>query len=78
MAEPMMVDDETMRMRKGKGVATNATEALDSSPWVEKYRPKTLADVAAHKDIIDTSKTLVDEAMDYLSAIFSLNSLWKS
>ncbi len=25
------------------------------SPWVEKFRPKTLDDVAAHKDIIDTS-----------------------
>lgn len=30
--------------------------ALDSQPWVEKYRPKTLDDVAAHKDIIDTSE----------------------
>lgn len=27
-----------------------------SQPWVEKYRPKTLDDVAAHKEIIDTSK----------------------
>jgi len=61
MAEPMCVDDETMRMRKGKGVATDATEALDSSPWVEKYRPKTLADVAAHKDIIDTISRLTNE-----------------
>lgn len=25
------------------------------APWVEKYRPKTLDDVAAHKEIIDTS-----------------------
>ena len=25
-------------------------------PWVEKYRPKTLEDVAAHKDIVDTGK----------------------
>ena len=25
------------------------------APWVEKYRPKTLDDVAAHTDIIDTS-----------------------
>jgi hypothetical protein len=29
------------------------------APWVEKYRPKTLDDVAAHKEIIDTSKLLV-------------------
>lgn len=26
-----------------------------AAPWVEKYRPKTLDDVAAHKEIIDTS-----------------------
>ena len=25
------------------------------APWVEKFRPKTLEDVAAHKEIIDTS-----------------------
>mmetsp|Transcript_27622 Transcript_27622/g.71661 ORF Transcript_27622/g.71661 Transcript_27622/m.71661 type:complete len:334 (-) Transcript_27622:143-1144(-) len=31
---------------------------LDSKPWVEKYRPKTLDDVAAHKEIIDTIKKL--------------------
>lgn len=30
-------------------------------PWVEKYRPKTLEDVAAHKDILETVKRLVDE-----------------
>lgn len=34
-------------------------EALRKGPWVEKYRPKTLADVAAHKDIVDTSMVLV-------------------
>lgn len=28
------------------------------APWVEKYRPKTLDDVAAHKEIIETSKCL--------------------
>ena len=26
-----------------------------SAPWVEKYRPETLDDVAAHKEIITTS-----------------------
>ena len=31
-------------------------------PWVEKYRPKTLEDVAAHKNIVDTVKRLVDES----------------
>ena len=29
------------------------------APWVEKYRPKTLDDVAAHTDIIDTSESVV-------------------
>ncbi len=27
-------------------------------PWSEKYRPQTLEQVAAHKDIIDTSALL--------------------
>ena len=25
------------------------------APWVEKYRPQSLDDVAAHKEIVDTS-----------------------
>jgi len=29
-----------------------------AAPWVEKYRPQSLADVAAHRDIVDTSKWL--------------------
>ena len=29
---------------------------MEVVPWVEKYRPKTLEDVAAHKDIVDTGK----------------------
>jgi hypothetical protein len=33
--------------------ANNA--AANNQPWIEKYRPRTLDDVAAHKDIIDTS-----------------------
>ena len=32
------------------------TFAVDKdAPWVEKYRPRSLDDVAAHKDIVDTS-----------------------
>lgn len=27
----------------------------EDAPWVEKYRPQTLDDVAAHKEIVDTS-----------------------
>lgn len=41
---PMVTD-------KGKGPVLTA-----EVPWSEKYRPKTLDEVAAHKDIIDTSK----------------------
>jgi replication factor C subunit 3/5 len=33
----------------------DTTLAGRDAPWVEKYRPKTLDDVAAHKEIIDTS-----------------------
>jgi len=40
---PMVTD-------KGKGPVLIA-----EVPWSEKYRPKTLDEVAAHKDIIDTS-----------------------
>ncbi|KAG5552868.1 hypothetical protein RHGRI_010842 [Rhododendron griersonianum] len=37
---------------KGKHVVTFR------HPWVEKYRPQSLADVAAHRDIVDTSNHL--------------------
>lgn len=32
-----------------------------NQPWTEKYRPRTLDDVAANKEIIDTIKRLTDE-----------------
>lgn len=38
----------------GKKKGDPLVEKKDA-PWVEKYRPKTLDDVAAHKEIIDTS-----------------------
>jgi hypothetical protein len=43
MAEPMMVDepvmvDDEMRARKGKGVATDPKDSIDSSPWVNMTR----------------------------------------
>jgi hypothetical protein len=38
----------------GKAANANQTNA-NNQPWIEKYRPRTLDDVAAHKDIIDTS-----------------------
>lgn len=39
----------------------DAAFSLQSQPWIEKYRPQKLDDVAAHKDIIDTIKRLVNE-----------------
>lgn len=38
------------------GSKGKAPSIIDDAPWVEKYRPKTLDDVAAHKEIIDTSE----------------------
>ncbi|KAL5211317.1 hypothetical protein ABZP36_022164 [Zizania latifolia] len=32
-----------------------------AAPWVEKYRPQCLADVAAHRDIVDTIDKLTNE-----------------
>jgi hypothetical protein len=38
--------------------ATEGTAKLQSKqPWSEKYRPQSLDEVAAHTDIIDTSKS---------------------
>jgi hypothetical protein len=39
-----------------KRVRGDPTVDGKAAPWVEKYRPKTLDDVAAHKEIIDTSE----------------------
>ncbi|KAI9825253.1 MAG: hypothetical protein M1832_001287 [Thelocarpon impressellum] len=46
---------------KGKRSAANLpVEAEDSLPWVEKYRPDTLEDVAGHQDILATINKFVD------------------
>ena len=45
---------------RGKGKGT-ADDAKKNQMWVEKYRPAKLADVAAHKDIIDTISRLTNE-----------------
>ena len=50
---------EKRKMDKGKGVAGD--DAKKNQMWVEKYRPSRLADVAAHKDIIDTISRLTKE-----------------
>ncbi|TLD19054.1 hypothetical protein PspLS_10003 [Pyricularia sp. CBS 133598] len=46
---------------KGKRSAANLpVEAEDSLPWVEKYRPVSLADVSGHQDILATVNKFVD------------------
>ncbi|KAI9158577.1 Replication factor C subunit [Paramyrothecium foliicola] len=46
---------------KGKRSAANLpVEAEDSLPWVEKYRPVTLADVSGHQDILATIGKFID------------------
>ncbi|CAN8234168.1 unnamed protein product [Cochlearia groenlandica] len=47
---------------KGKDVAGFVTPPQSkATPWVEKYRPQSLDDVAAHRDIIDTIDRLTNE-----------------
>ncbi|KAM0330837.1 hypothetical protein ACHAQA_003792 [Verticillium albo-atrum] len=47
---------------KGKRSAANLpVEAEDSLPWVEKYRPATLADVSGHHDILATINKFVEK-----------------
>ncbi|CAN1234379.1 Replication factor C subunit 3 [Linum perenne] len=49
---------------KGKSIAVagNSTNPnTKATPWVEKYRPQSLDDVAAHRDIIDTIERLTNE-----------------
>ncbi|KAH6651458.1 P-loop containing nucleoside triphosphate hydrolase protein [Truncatella angustata] len=46
---------------KGKRSAANLpVEAEDTLPWVEKYRPVSLADVSGHQDILATINKFVD------------------
>lgn len=50
---------------KGKSVVIAANPppaaAAKAIPWVEKYRPQSLDDVAAHRDIVDTIDRLTTE-----------------
>ena len=52
---------EKRKADKGKAPMSVADEAKKNQMWVEKYRPSRLADVAAHKDIIDTISRLTTE-----------------
>jgi hypothetical protein len=49
------MSDVPMVQDKGK----EAVALVAEQPWSEKYRPQSLDEVAAHKDIIDTSKLLI-------------------
>jgi len=65
-ASAMEIDEPQPRkpsaVQKGKGKSgPSAGQMLKGGPWVEKYRPTSLADVAAHKDIIDTIDRLTGE-----------------
>ncbi|KAK3013092.1 hypothetical protein RJ639_008153 [Escallonia herrerae] len=62
---PMDIDDneednDSLKPNnKGKNVVVAGTPPDSrATPWVEKYRPQSLADVAAHRDIVDTSNPL--------------------
>ncbi|KAF8092633.1 hypothetical protein N665_0407s0013 [Sinapis alba] len=47
---------------KGKDIAGfGAPPQSKATPWVEKYRPQSLDDVAAHRDIVDTIDRLTNE-----------------
>nr|KYP55130.1 Replication factor C subunit 5 [Cajanus cajan] len=61
MTYPMDIDSDD----KGKSVVVAANPppaaAAKAIPWVEKYRPQSLDDVAAHRDIVDTIDRLTTE-----------------
>ncbi|XVE60298.1 hypothetical protein DITRI_Ditri05aG0117600 [Diplodiscus trichospermus] len=51
--------NHSQKLSKGKSVVT--ATYTKATPWVEKYRPQSLADVAAHRDIVDTIDRLTSE-----------------
>ncbi|KAK1301345.1 hypothetical protein QJS10_CPB12g01517 [Acorus calamus] len=62
---PMEIDGpQPSNPNKGKSIFTGSSSSdggKSSTPLVEKYRPQSLADVAAHRDIIDTIDRLTNE-----------------
>ncbi|KAF5955044.1 hypothetical protein HYC85_007900 [Camellia sinensis] len=50
----MDIDDDT-------GDKNHSLKNTKAIPWVEKYRPQSLSDVAAHRDIVDTIDRLTGE-----------------
>lgn len=51
----MDIDGEDTLKPNNKGKNVVVVSDTRATPWVEKYRPQSLADVAAHRDIVDTS-----------------------
>lgn len=41
---------------RGGGGRRDAVQDSKNAPWIEKFRPQTLDEVAAHTEIIDTSE----------------------
>ena len=63
---------EKRKADKGKAPMSVADEAKKNQMWVEKYRPSRLADVAAHKDIIDTiSRLTTEDKLPHLSVSYT-------
>lgn len=58
---PMDVDENTSTIKPNKGKNVVVPGDGKATPWVEKYRPQSLSDVAAHRDIIDTIDRLTSE-----------------
>ncbi|QCE15764.1 replication factor C subunit 3/5 [Vigna unguiculata] len=54
-------DDHSISAGENDIVATDLTSFGKAIPWVEKYRPQSLDDVAAHRDIVDTIDRLTTE-----------------
>ncbi|KAL9268155.1 Replication factor C subunit 3-like protein [Drosera capensis] len=66
MANPqfstMRIDDDDTNSIALKSITVKSVSVdPKGTPWVEKYRPNSLADVAAHRDIIDTIDRLTSE-----------------
>ncbi|KAI8531360.1 hypothetical protein RHMOL_Rhmol11G0130500 [Rhododendron molle] len=54
-------DNISRKPSNNKGKNVGAPTDTKATPWVEKYRPQSLADVAAHRDIVDTIDRLTSE-----------------
>ena len=46
----------TSGLPRGGGGRRDAVQDSKNAPWIEKFRPQTLDEVAAHTEIIDTSE----------------------